>query len=167
MKNSIIERMEFETGRLMFKDVRYMFIRPEVIATLHKRLEAELGPEKCTEIMMAAGDVGGSKSSQRYKEVFGYSEQEIVEFMCGMGGEIGWGIFSLAHLDVEQGELVIEVRDSPFVTGYGPSEASVCHLIRGVMGGMGAGIFEGEVSSEETSCVAKGDDICRFEVRKV
>ena len=167
MENSIIERLEFKTGYLLFKDVRYMFIRPEVIDTIHKRMEAELGPEKCAEIMMAAGDVGGAKSSQRYKEVFGYSEQEIVEFMCKMGGEIGWGIFSLGKLDLDRGEMIIEVRDSPFAAAYGPSEAGVCHLIRGVMGGMGAGIFETGVSSEETACMAKGDDCCRFEVRTV
>ena len=166
MENSILERLEFETGRLMFKEVRYMFIRPEVIATLHKQLEAELGPEKCADIMMAAGNVCGAKSSQRYKEVFGYSEQEIVEFMCRMGGEIGWGIFSLAHLDVDRGEMVIEVKDSPFAAGYGASETGVCHLIRGVMGGMGAGIFGGEVASLETACTAKGDACCRFEVKR-
>lgn len=166
MQNSILEQLEFETGRLIFKDVRYLFIRPEVIATLHQRIEAEVGPDKCAEIMMAAGNVGGAKSSQRYKEVFGYSEREIVEFMSKMGGEIGWGIFSLEHLDVDKGEMIIEVKDSPFATAYGPSESSVCHLIRGVMGGMGAGIFGGEVSSLETACVARGDAVCRFEVKK-
>ena len=166
MENSIIEQLKFETGHLNFKDVRYMFIRPEVIATWQKALEAEVGLEKCAEMMMAAGNVGGSKSSQRYKEVFGYSEQEIVEFMCKMGGEIGWGIFSLAHLDVEQGKMIIEVGDSPFAAAYGPAESSVCHLIRGVMAGLGGGVLGGDVSSLETACAAKGDSICRFEVQR-
>ena len=93
MDNSILQQLVFEPGRLTFKEVRYMFIRPEVIAALHKALEAELGPEKCADIMMAAGNVGGAKSSQRYKEVYGYNEREIVEFMCKMGGEIGWESF--------------------------------------------------------------------------
>ncbi len=166
MENSILEQLTFETGHLNFKEVRYMFIRPEVIATMHKSMEAEIGPEKCAEIMMAAGNVGGSKSSQRYKEVFGYSEQEIALFMCKMGGEIGWGIFHLARLDVEKGQMIIEVSDSPFAAAYGPSESAVCHLIRGVMAGMGAGIFGSEVAALETSCTAKGDSCCRFEIQK-
>ena len=120
MKNSILEQLEFETGHLIFKDVRYMFIRPEVIVTLHKGIEAEVGPEKCAEIMVSAGSVGGDKSSRRFKEVFGYSEREIAEFMCKMGGEIGWGIFTLAHLDVDNGEMIIEVRDSPICDGLWP-----------------------------------------------
>lgn len=166
MQNSIIERLEFETGHLIFKDVRYMFIRPEVIISMQQAMEKELGPDKCVEIMMAAGNVGGSSSSQRYKEVFGYSDREIVEFMCQMGGEIGWGVFSLVELDVDTGLMVIQVADSPFAGAYGSAHAPVCHLIRGVMGGMGAGIFDSEVVSQETSCLAKGDSICRFEVRR-
>lgn len=166
MENSILEQLIFEPGRLTFKEVRYLFIRPEVIATLHQAIAAEVGPEKCAEIMMAAGNVGGSKSSQRYKEVFGYSEREIVEFMCKMGGEIGWGIFQLKHLDVDKGEMIIEVTDSPFAAAYGPAQSGVCHLIRGVMAGMGAGIFGAEVTSLETRCAARGEAQCRFEVRK-
>ena len=167
MENSILNQLMFETGRLDFKGVRYMFIRPEVIATLQKSMEAEMGLEKCAEMMMAAGDVGGAKSSQRYKEVFNYSEQEIVEFMCKMGGEIGWGIFRLDAFDLENGQMVIEVGDSPFAAAYGPAESPVCHLIRGVMAGMGRGIFNGDVSSLETACVAKGDTLCRFEVQRL
>lgn len=166
MKNSILEQLEFETGHLIFKDVRYMFIRPEVIVTLHKGIEAEVGPEKCAEIMVSAGSVGGDKSSRRFKEVFGYSEQEIAEFMCKMGGEIGWGIFSLEHLDVDNGEMVVTVKDSPFAAAYGPAEAGVCHLIRGVMAGIGAGLFDGPVSAIESTCAAKGDDLCRFEIKR-
>nr|BAL57584.1 4-vinyl reductase 4VR [uncultured Chloroflexota bacterium] len=167
MKNSILEQLVFEPGRLVYKDVRYMFIRPEVIVTLQKALEAEVGPEKCGQMMMAAGNVGGSKSSQRYKEVFGYNEQQIVEFMCRMGGEIGWGVFRLQHLDVAGGEMVIEVSDSPFAAAYGPAQTGVCHLIRGVLAGMGAGIFGGEVTSTETACTATGAATCRFEVRRL
>lgn len=166
MENAILNGLVFEPGRLLYEDVRYLFIRPEVIATLHKQIEAELGQEKCSEIMTTAGGVGGSKSSQRFKEVFNYSEQEIVEFMCKMGGEIGWGVFSLVHLDVGEGKMVIEVKDSPFAAAYGSSTSSVCHLIRGVIGGMGAGIFGADITSEETTCAAGGDPACRFEVKR-
>lgn len=166
MQNSILEQLAFETGHLNYKGVRYMLIRPEVIATWHKALAAEVGPEKCAAMMMAAGMTGGAKSSQRYKEVFNYTEREIVEFMCKMGGEIGWGIFHLAKLDIERGQMIIEVADSPFAAAYGPAEQPVCHLLRGVMAGLGAGVLGGEVVSLETACVATGDPRCRFEVQK-
>lgn len=166
MDNSILNELMFEPGRLVFKEVRYLLIRPEVVASLHKALEAEVGPERCAAIMTAAGNVGGSKSSQKFREVFGYSDREIAEFMCRMGREIGWGIFSLEHLDVEGGELVITVSDSPFAAAYGPAEAAVCHLIRGVTAGIGAAVFGAEAVSAETACAASGGTACRFEVHR-
>ena len=166
MKNSILEQLLIEPGRLSFKEVRYIMIRPEVIAGLQQAIETEVGPEKCANIMLAAGSVGGSKSSQRFKEVFGYSEPEIVEFMCRMGAEIGWGFFRLEHLDLGRNRMVIEVTDSPFAAAYGPAQSGICHLIRGVVAGMAAGIFGGPIASRETACAAKGDTHCRFEVQR-
>ena len=60
MENSILEQLEFVTGHLSYNNVRYLFIRPEVIVSLHKQIEAELGPEKCAQIVSSAGNVGGA-----------------------------------------------------------------------------------------------------------
>ncbi|MFQ6016192.1 MAG: V4R domain-containing protein [Anaerolineae bacterium] len=166
MTNTILDNLQYDAdkGCITFKDVRYFLIRAETIVDFQKAVEAVVG-EKCAEMMAAGGYTGGALSSKRYKEVFGYSNEEIVSFMCGMGAEIGWGKFRLDKLDMETKEMIIEVQNSPFAEAYGPSDSGVCHMIRGVMAGMGAGIFGGDVQSEETRCVAKGDLVCRFEVR--
>jgi predicted hydrocarbon binding protein len=163
VKNSILDNLEYDAdeGRITFNDVRYVVIRPDTVVDFQKAAEAELG-ERVAELMMAGGYTGGSRSSRTYKEVFNYSNEEIVAFMCKMGGEIGWGNFEVEKLDPEDKELIVTVRDSAFAEAYGPSEESVCHMIRGVMAGMAAGIFGTEVTSEETRCQAKGDELCRF-----
>jgi len=170
MSNEILDDLHFETGRLAFKDVRYMLIRPDTVVDFQKAVEALVGPEKCAEAMMAGGYTGGSRSSKRYKDVFDYSDEEIVAFMCRMGGNIGWGRFSLVELDAAGKRLVIEVQDSPFAEAYvrdAPLAAPlpVCHMIRGVLAGMAAGMFGGDVASEETMCVARGDPVCCFVVQ--
>jgi predicted hydrocarbon binding protein len=170
MSNEILDNLKVETGRLTFRDVRYMLIRPDTVVDFQKSVEEMVGPERCAEAMMAGGYTGGSRSSKRYKEVFGYTDEEIVAFMCRMGGEIGWGKFGLIDLNATDKRLVIEVEDSPFAEAYGrdqPSSFPVCHMIRGVLAGMAAGIFGGDVASEETECVAKGDSVCRFVVLSV
>ena len=86
---------------------------------------------------------------------------EKVSFQGGLGLVSDEG-----ESDLEKGQMIIEVGDSPFAAAYGQAESGVCHLIRGVMAGLGAGIFGGEVSSVETTCAAKGDARCRFEVQK-
>ena len=40
----------------------------------------------------------------------------------------------------------------------------VCHLIRGVLGGLGNVLFEAAVEARETTCLAAGGDVCRFEI---
>jgi predicted hydrocarbon binding protein len=167
--NSILDHVEWhaDRGAITFQDVRYMLIRPDTVVDFQKAVEALVGPERCAEAMMAGGYTGGSRSSKRYKEVFNYTEQEIVAFMCRMGGEIGWGRFSLLELDTADRRLIIAVEGSPFAEAYvrdgsQTSRFPVCHMIRGVLAGMAAGIFGGDVTAEEAECVAKGDPICRF-----
>ncbi len=166
MENSILDNLEYdaEEGRITFKDVPYMVIRPDTVVDFQKAVEAEVG-ERVAEMMMAGGYTGGSRSSRRYKQVFEYSDEETVAFMCKMGGEIGWGRFEVEKFDVDGKELVIRVRNSPFAEAYGTADEGVCHMIRGVMAGMAAGIFGSDVNSEETLCVAKGDALCRFVLR--
>ncbi len=163
MSNSILDNLEYdaEEGRIAFKGVPYMVIRPDTVVDFQKAVEADVG-DKVAEMMMAGGYTGGALSSRRYKEVFNYSHEEIVAFMCKMGGEIGWGKFEVEKLDVEGKELIVVVRNSPFAEAYGDADEGVCHMIRGVMAGMAAGIFGTEAESEETLCRAKGDEVCRF-----
>jgi predicted hydrocarbon binding protein len=138
-----------------------MLIRPDTVVDFQKAVEAELG-DRTAKMMMAGGYTGGSRSSQRYKEVFHYSDEEIVAFMCNMGREIGWGDFEVEEFDREGRRLIVLVRNSAFAEAYGSARRSVCHMIQGVMAGLAAGIFGTDVESEETHCLAKGDGVCRF-----
>jgi predicted hydrocarbon binding protein len=166
MANSILDNLEYDesNGAITFKGVRYMLIRPDTVVDFQKAVEAELGGD-VAEQMMAGGYTGGSRSSKRYKELFDYSNEEIVDFMCNMGREIGWGSFEVEKLDEAARELVITVRNSAFAEAYGAADEGVCHMIRGVLAGLAAGIFDTDVNSEETHCRAKGDDLCRFVIR--
>ena len=163
MANAILDSLEYDEGQgsITFKGVRYMLIRPDTVVEFQKAVEKVLG-EPTAEMMMAGGYAGGSRSSQRYKEEFRYSDQEIVAFMCNMGREIGWGDFQVEEFDPESKRLIVLVRNSAFAEAYGPAEEGVCHMIRGVLAGMASGIFGNEVRSEETHCRAKGDGLCRF-----
>jgi predicted hydrocarbon binding protein len=163
MANSILDSLEYDEGQgiITFKGVRYMLIRPDTVVDFQKAVEATVG-EQTAEMMMAGGYTGGSRSSQRYKDVFNYSDEEIVAFMCNMGREIGWGDFEVEELDTDRRKLIVLVRNSAFAEAYGSAKRVVCHMIRGVMAGMAAGIFGTDVRSEETHCRAKGDELCRF-----
>jgi len=167
MENEVLQGLEWDAdgGRLTFNQVRYLLIRPETLVDFQKSVEAVPG-ERGGGLLYAGGFTGGFLSSRRYKETFGYSDEEIVGFMCRMGGQIGWGCFELIGLDATAGQLIVQVKGSPFAEAYGAADQAVCHFIRGVLAGLGAVIFNAEIKAVETHCVAKGDPRCQFTVQR-
>ncbi len=166
-ENSILAELGYspERGALEFKGVRYVLIRPETLRSLYEAAEGELGAPKAADLLFAGGFTGGKLSGERYKQSLGLTDAEAVEFMCRMGGEIGWGQFRLVELDEANRRLAVEIDHSPFAEGYDePTRAGVCHLTRGVLSGLAAGLFKVEVKSSEVQCLAKGDPLCRFEI---
>jgi predicted hydrocarbon binding protein len=142
---------------LRLADVRHPADSPGDAAPFQHALEVEVGPEIAGELLYAGGFTGGQLSGRRYKEALGLSDAEAVAFMCRMGGEIGWGAFALETL--APARLVVAVTSSPFAAAYGAGDHAVCHLIRGVLGGLAAGLWNAAVSARETACAACGDEV--------
>lgn len=165
MENKILKELHFisEKGGLFFREVRYILIRPETLSTLQKAMEREIG-EKASEILFQSGYEGGSLSTQRYREAFQCTDEEVVQFMIRMGPQIGWGRFELETFDPVLKQLRVKIHRSPFAEAYGSSPLPVCHLIRGVLAGMASIVFKKEVRAKELSCLAEGNPFCRFEV---
>lgn len=164
-ETTILDELTYhpESGSLRYQNVRYLLIRPETLAALQTALEAEIGTQRAGEILFEAGFTGGQLSARKYKETFGFEDRQVVEFMCRMGGEIGWGHFRLTEMDTEAQRLVVSIDQSPFALAY-PSKAhaGVCHFTRGVMAGVASGIFHETTAALEPLCVAKGDPRCQF-----
>jgi len=165
MENRILKDLIFnpEKGGLFYQEVRYLLVRPETLVAFQKEAEKEIG-EKASNILYQSGFHGGTLSSKKYRDVFGLSNEEIIRFMMEMGPQIGWGRFELERFDGNHRILMVRVYHSPFAEGYGPSSKPVCHMIRGVLGGMASSVFGKEIESKEISCLAKGDGYCRFEI---
>jgi len=158
-------RHDFDRGALVYKEIRYLLIQPEIVCEFMKGIEEAVGPEAAAAALLAGGHRGGLRSFRRFREKFGFSNAEAVEFLCRMAGQIGWGSMQPVEVTPQDGRLVVEVAGSPFAEAYGKTDHGVCHLIRGVLAGMAEGLFGNPVESEETMCLAKGDPLCRIEVR--
>ena len=156
------DEVRFEEGRIELRGIRYLLIRPETLASLHKSLVNEVGTEKAREIMMSGGYSGGRASAEKFTKELGLSGREIVEFMCDMGSFLGWGRMDG---EVSESEIKVRIYSSPFAESYGKAEKGVCHLIEGVFKGIGDIIF-GNAISEEVKCIAKGDEYCEIRVWK-
>ncbi len=166
MGEQIAENLHFdpEKGVLSFKGIRYVLIRPETIVQFQKEVEKVMR-DRTSLAMSRGGYEGGSLSSKAYMEKFGLGNEEVASYMCNMGSQLGWGRFQLVDLGTDR--LVVDVHNSAFAEKYGPSEGAVCHMIEGVLAGLGKTVLESDVKSTEEMCAAKGDDICRFVVEKI
>ena len=165
MENQILKELTFdpEKGGVFYQEVRYLLVRPETLAAFQKAVEKEIGT-KASNILYQSGFQGGTLSSKKYRDVFGLSNEEIIRFMMEMGSQIGWGRFELEGFDASKEILIVKVYHSPFAEAYGASSQPVCHMIRGVLGGVASSVFGKEIESKEISCLAKGDKYCRFEI---
>jgi predicted hydrocarbon binding protein len=170
MQNSILSELEWNSddGALWFKGVRYLLIRPETLYGIAAAAEDELGEQRAGELLYRGGFVGGQLSGKRYREALNLDPRGAVEFMCRMGGEIGWGRFELVSYDHDAASLVVHIYRSAFIHNLPKSErqieAGVCHLIRGVLGGLVAGLTNQTVITSETHCAAQGHPYCRIQV---
>jgi predicted hydrocarbon binding protein len=166
--NQIVSQLAWsaDAGALSFNGVRYLLIRPETLMQWQQGIEAELGA-RADDLAYAGGFMGGRLSGQRYKQAFGLNVREAVEFMCRMGGQIGWGRFEILRLDLQRPALEVLVHNSAFAQGYAGlrpegERRPVCHLIRGVLGGLLSGLLEAPVRAQERECLAAGAAGCRF-----
>ena len=166
MDNSILNDLRFDDtrGALLYNDVRYLLIRPETLIAFQKAAEEKLGAS-ADELLFAGGFTGGTLSAKKYREVFGLTDAQSVQFMANMGTEIGWGKLAVSSFSVSSRTLELTVVSSPFAAAYGKSNRGVCHLIRGVFAGLAAGIFGCDVNSREEECLAMGHAHCRFVIR--
>ncbi len=163
--NQILESFSFdaEEGRLDLQGLRYLLMRPGLLSDIQKNLE-ELLPDEVGRILADAAQTEGLVLAGRLKDVFSYSEDQVLSSLAFMMGESGWGAASVQMVNLETSELVLKVVGSPFAEEYGPAVRPVCHLLVGLFRGAGMAVFDREVVGEEVQCAAKGDAACLFVV---
>ncbi len=164
--NSILDNLQFDRdrGALVYNQVRYLLIRPETLCAFQKAAEEQVGP-RADELLFAGGYTGGTLSAKKYREAFGLSDAQSVDFMANMGTEIGWGKLTVSHFDPAACELDLQIDSSPFAAAYGASDRGVCHLVRGVFAGLASGLFGRSVQAREEECVAMGHPRCKIVIR--
>jgi len=171
MRNPILEMLAFEpeSGKIALHGVRYLLVRPETLVAIQRSLEADLGAA-AARILEDAGRLGGATSARRFLDAFpDRARSELLDWFCELGTDFGWGRLRLDPTASDSpGSFAIEVAGGPVATAYGEGTAQpVCHLLRGVLAGIGEVLLDGTASVVERSCAAVTPGPCRFVVRRV
>lgn len=151
------ERGEWRDG-----ETRYLLLRQDSLMGMFRRLAPRARGEALAAMAAAVTEAGG-RSAARYRETTPGGAAALLEVFAETAAQLGWGIWTFAQ--PADGELCLDVVNSPFAQGFGPSPEPVCAAITGMAGTIAATILGQPAVAEETHCVAAGAESCRFVAR--
>ena len=101
----------------------------------------------------------GRLSAARYRAMGAEDAERLIATIEATAPQLGWGRWRIAR---EAGGLALEVANSPFAAGHGPSRGPVCAPIAGMLAAV-AGLVAGVgMEARESACAAQGAPRCRF-----
>jgi uncharacterized protein len=156
------ERLAWDgaTGEILDQGRRYIMIRPDGLMGAFRRLD---GPVRAAALEALGESIfeQGSDSARAYRAMGGEGET-LAHVVAETAPQLGWGRW---RFTVEPGRILLEVRNSPFAAGFGPSSEPVCHAIVGMVRAVATLVFERPATVRETACAATGAPLCTFEAR--
>ena len=171
----IVDKMEYEDGKLSFLGIPYTIIPAQILPMLHKRLAEVVGPAIRSIITEGAArqsykvvDKALKKSGLGFLAAkIGVKRVEIAKKVIDIVTGEGWGFAQIIKEGkLEKGEEIIGRIENSFEAEYfGESEEPVCRFLTGALTGGSRAIWREDVVVEEIKCKAKGDPYCEFKVK--
>lgn len=166
IQNRLYDRLAADPalGELRDGNTRFFLMRADAFMDAFRRLDDDARYTMFAAFAQAIAEHSG-QSVKHYRHELGPAAREIfLNAAVNMAADLGWGAWTFGpHIP---GEMTLEVRNSPFAEGYGPSDTPVCAPILGMVEALGGIIFSIDPVCEETECAAAtGGDICRFVAR--
>jgi predicted hydrocarbon binding protein len=149
-------RINESDGTIFDGDRRYLLMRPDVLMGMLHELPATLR-DQVLSALAASTYKNGGKSIAAYLHSNGHAQ--LQQSVIDGAAAFGWGVWRITHF-ARSAEL--EVDNSPFAAGHGPSGTPVCAPIGGIFHSLAQALMGGEVQVTETQCTAHGGDRCRF-----
>jgi predicted hydrocarbon binding protein len=150
---------ELPAGQLMRDGIRYVMMRPDVLMGVAR----ELSPENAALFFRALEDSTfrhAQASFLHYRSHGGIAANDFLPHLISTAAGLGWGIWSSNQ--AADGSSQIDVHDSPFAAGYGPSQGPVCSPITGVLKAMALVLYGAVLDVREVECAAQGSSTCHF-----
>ena len=125
------ERLTFDAaaGAIFDQTRRYMLLRPDALMGVFRHLP-EPKRTQALEALEQSIFEQGSDSARAYAKISGADPEGLLRIIAATAPELGWGLWIF---DLTPARLALEVRNSPFAAGHGPSPTPVCHAIKGMV----------------------------------
>lgn len=145
-------------GQWMDQSRRYMLIRPEALMGIFRNLPENSRDAALHALKASIAEQGGD--SARAYVAMGGSGEALLSTITETAPMLGWGRWTI----VRNGQtLRLDVENSPFAKGFGPSSRPVCHAVAGMLEAVSGLVLGAPVTASETACAATGAPRCEFE----
>lgn len=92
--------------------------------------------------------------------------EALIEALRIVNVTMGWGIIKSVYVDKILKKAAVVVYEN-FECDLGKGSITpYSHFYRGILAGFFTEYFGEEMTAEETKCIAKGDNYCKFKIRK-
>ncbi len=156
------ERLTWDLGRGEIRDgeIRYLMMRADALMGVLHHLPAEMRGAVLSAFAASVQAHGGG-SARKYRQMGAGAPDALLQVIAATAPQLGWG--SWRFVGSAAGRLELEVANSPFAAGHGPSDGPVCGPVAGMLAAVAEMVLERPARVRETACAAAGAPACRFE----
>ncbi len=147
------------------KSVPDFFIMPlYMFKVMHDVLFKKYGTQEGATVLFQMGYKLGQETISRTDFSQSHTDN-FIDILHLQWAEMGLGLLSI--WTKPDGNLLIQNTRSSEALAVGKSEVPTCHFTRGYLVGI-INIFTGiSYRIAETKCIAKGNDVCQYEMEKI
>lgn len=164
MSNRFDNMPQFDEEKGELVDSRgedYVVMSAEALRRINKQEELMLGTGSSV-IWYNSGKAVGKTDGEKYAGLMKTMEvQDMAEYLKETYSRYGWGFVTFGGIDMNSGQLIFTVRNSPLVRGIRGKEPR-CWFVRGFVEGLVSEILGTEVTALEVACQAVNGNHCEF-----
>jgi predicted hydrocarbon binding protein len=158
---SFRERLTWQDdGGIHDGEIRYLLLRSDSLMGLFKQLDRGARMQAFQAFAESLAENGRKSIEARMRRTNLSGAQLYDNLTKSSGSHLGWGVWTYRRTNPEQFE--VDVANSPFAHGYGPSDHPVCFPIVGMLTAIGELVHGRPVHVEETACAAMSGASCHF-----
>jgi predicted hydrocarbon binding protein len=160
---SFRERLQWrDNGSIEDGDIRYLLLRTDSLMGVFKRLDPTVRMQAFQAFADSLAENGRKSIEARMRRMNLSGAQLYDDLAKSSGSHLGWGVWTYRRTNAERFE--VDVANSPFAHGYGPSDHPICWPIVGMLTAIGELVHGRPVHVEETACAAVSGGSCHFVV---
>jgi predicted hydrocarbon binding protein len=154
-----------KTGELVGSDGEdYVVISAEALRRINRQEEMMLGSGSHV-IWYNAGRAVGRNDGLKYAPLMKtMGIDQVADYLKETYTRYGWGSVTFKGIEIDSGELLFTVRNSPLARGLRSTEPR-CWFVRGFVEGLTSELLGTECAAYETACQTVNKTHCEYKLR--